>query len=207
MGRLEEPFPGVSVTAANQSGAGGSWEPCLTTHPCLSSSTRPCPLLLAVPLVGLKGTHLCPVSGNQTGHICTAGATGCSQNACLHLSSLSPQVLQRKNTTDVHCQFTDLRIFFFFPKENLLAPFLTCFPTGLSQWPFPNTGVAHPSPLRPAPPTHTPHPTWLAGPAGEHSHQSHPGPGSSCVPAVSRHSLSLPHGLFACIGKGRVASK
>lgn len=76
--------------------------------------------------------------------------------------------------------------FFFFPKENLLAPFLTCFPTGLSQWPFPNTGVAHPSPLRPAPPTHTPHPTWLAGPAGEHSHQSHPGPGSSCVPAVSK---------------------
>lgn len=100
-----------------------------------------------------------------------------------------------------------LKDFFFFPKENLLAPFLTCFPTGLSQWPFPNTGVAHPSPLRPAPPTHTPHPTWLAGPAGEHSHQSHPGPGSSCVPAVSRHSLSLPHGLFACIGKGRVASK
>ena len=32
-----------SVTAANQSRAGGSQEPCLTTRPCLSSSTRPCP--------------------------------------------------------------------------------------------------------------------------------------------------------------------
>lgn len=100
---LKKPFPGASVTAVNQSGAGASWEPRLTTtSSCLLSSTTS-PVASGQPTCRLPGDtslfcfrkpvttrphmYLCMLMSSITSPTKVVGSSG---DTCLRLCSLLP---------------------------------------------------------------------------------------------------------------------